>query len=398
MLSKHLNITYAYHFMSEAIIFFLIITPVLYLHYRFIPYYSYIIIAILLCMVSIFLSKQRVSYQLYLLIALPLLAVFYLFDYPHIVNVVITGVLIWRYINIRSRSMVDLNRENGYLILTLILTALAIMIVGDSQIIIYACLQVTMLIFGNILSHLAVLNKQDRHVFRWKTSTLILLPLTVGTILFIPLYHSGHLILFKLWDGFSLLIFILASTVGKILQLFENGQDGSELDEIEDGMPFIEDDQFNKNETESLIEVVAPYIFIAVILILMIIFVIFVFKLSKRFKQRKSPAFAVSVATYDQIDEKERGIQSVFASIKQKFSRPAHPVRRYVYDFERKMSHTDNHRRPFETVEEWLTRIGLDDDLTTYQKVRYGEEEVPDEDIKQLKNHLIALESASRSK
>ena len=81
MQNKHLNITYAYHFLSEAIILLLIATPILYLHYRWIPYWSYLMIILISCIVFSLLSRRTANYRAYLLVAIPLFIAFYLLHY-----------------------------------------------------------------------------------------------------------------------------------------------------------------------------------------------------------------------------------------------------------------------------------------------------------------------------
>src|SRR5699024_458814 len=138
MSKKHLNITYAYHFMSEAIIIFLFAIPILYLHYRWIPYWSYLFTVVLLSVLFSIMAKHLTNYSIYIIVGLLLVPIFYFLNYPLIVNLLFSGLLIWRYINVRSRSMIDLNRENGYIILSIILATLGVIIVRDSEIVIYA--------------------------------------------------------------------------------------------------------------------------------------------------------------------------------------------------------------------------------------------------------------------
>src|SRR5699024_4148394 len=108
-----------------------------------------------------------------------------------------------------------------------ILTTLGVIIGRDSEIIIYASLQIILLIFGNILSHLAVMKKQDRRQFDRKTILSILVPLIIGIVIFIPLFQLAKIISIQLWAGFRYLVFILASNIGRILQLFEQDESGS---------------------------------------------------------------------------------------------------------------------------------------------------------------------------
>src|SRR5699024_2148020 len=74
------------------------------------------------------------------------------------------------------------------------------------------------------------------------------------------------------------------------------------------------------------------------------------------------------------------------------FKKPEHPIRKLVFRFERKEEKYNKGRLPFETVGEWLKRIGMDDELSIYQQVRYGDvSKVKEADIEFLKKRLNVL-------
>src|SRR5699024_11374861 len=120
-----------------------------------------------------------------------------------------------------SRLIIYLKRENCYIILSIILATMGVIIVKDSEIVFYASTIIILLIFGNIFSHLAVINKRDRRQFDLKTTLYIIGPLMIGTIILIPFFQSGKFLLLKLWDSFRYLVYVLASNMGHVLQLFE---------------------------------------------------------------------------------------------------------------------------------------------------------------------------------
>src|SRR5699024_3416090 len=392
MQNKHLNITYAYHFLSEAIILLLIATPILYLHYRWIPYWSYLMIILISCIVFSLLSKRTANYRAYLLMAIPLFIAFYLLHYPFIVNVAFTCFLIWRYIDIRSRSMVDLNRENGYIILTIILTTIGVLIVRDGEIIIYASMQVIGLIFGNIYSHLAVIKREDRRRFDIKTTSYIIIPLFIGTVLLLPLFQSGKFLLFKLWDGFRYAVFIIASLVGNIIRLFEQDRSWSSITTEESGPP-SENPIYQKTETTSIIEILAPYALIGAGIVISGLIIFFAIKAYKKVKKPLRQLESSNLVTYSHVDDMITR-QNFLSTLKRRYTKPQDPIRRIVFDFERKAIRLEKGRKPFETIEEWLRRIGYNANLEIYQKARYGEEEVSNKEVNELKIELKKLESS----
>lgn len=388
MPNKHLNITYAYHFLSEAIILFLVAAPILYLEYRWVPYWSYLLVMIGSCLAFSLISKRTTNYGMYLLMVVPLFLAFFLFNYPYVVNIALSCLLTWRYMNIRKRSMVDLNRENGYIILTIILTTLGVIVIKDSELIIYASIQVISLIFGHIFSHLAVIRKQDRRQFDQKAIASILLPLVIGTIVFVPFFQSGKLILIELWAGFRYLVYILASSVGRIMQLFEHDRGWGDVANIEEGRPPSEGPYYQLNETESLIEIIAPYMIIGAGLVIAALIVILAVKVSKKVMKPIRQVEMPYVVSYSHPAEEAHHSENILSAFKKRFSRPRHPIRRDVFEFERKTAQWEKGRKPYETIEEWLKRIGVNGNLAIYQKVRYGEEDVTDGEARKLKMEL----------
>lgn len=397
MSNKHLNITYAYHFLSEAIIIFLIAIPILYLQYRWIPYWSYLFVVIFLCLVFSFLAKRTTNYSVYLVVGLVLLPIFYFLNYPLIVNLAFTALLIWRYINVRSRTMVDLNRENGYIIAAIILTTLGVLIVKDSEIIIYAATLVILLVFGNILSHLAVISKEDRRRFDRRSVAYILGPIILGTLIFIPFFHTGKFLLLKLWAGFRYLVYIFASSIGRVLQLFEQDRGWGDIVNIEESRPPIDDEVYQKLGAKSLIEILAPYAIIMVGLIVITVIVVLAIKLSKKVFKPLNQIPTADLVSYTSLSEETKEHHSLLDAFKKRFRKPSDPIRRYVYEFERRAIQHEYGRKPFETLEEWLKRMGLETNLEIYQKVRYGEEEVSKREGDKLKDELKHIESSLRS-
>lgn len=397
MSNKHLNITYAYHFLSEAIIIFLIAIPILYLHYRWIPYWSYLLVAIGLCLIFSFLAKRTINYSAYLIIALLLIPLFYFLNYPLIANLAFTSLLTWRYIDVRSRTMVELNRENGYIILTIILTTLGVIIVRDSEIVFYASVLVVILIFGNIFSHLAVINKEERRQFDQKSVAYILGPIIIGTIIFIPFFQSGKFLLLQLWKGFRYLVYLLASSIGRILQLFEQDRGWGDIAEIEQPVPPA-GEFYNELESESLIEVIAPYAIIIMGIIIATFIIIFAIKISKKVFKPIRQIPDANLVSYTHLSDDASESRNIFQVFRNRFRKPSNPIRRHVFEFEKRAVRLEYGRKPFETIEEWLKRIGFDTNLQVYQKVRYGGEEVSDQEADQLKVELKKLESTMNTK
>jgi hypothetical protein len=70
------------------------------------------------------------------------------------------------------------------------------------------------------------------------------------------------------------------------------------------------------------------------------------------------------------------------------FQQPHHPVRKLIYQFEKKTARAGKGRQPSETLEEWFWRIGLPVDGLVYEKVRYGHGTSNEQEVQQLKDEL----------
>jgi len=63
---------------------------------------------------------------------------------------------------------------------------------------------------------------------------------------------------------------------------------------------------------------------------------------------------------------------------------PRDPARKVIYQLDRKTKGQAQGRKPYETLQEWFQRIGLEADTHTYEQVRYGERRADKADIKRL--------------
>lgn len=70
-----------------------------------------------------------------------------------------------------------------------------------------------------------------------------------------------------------------------------------------------------------------------------------------------------------------------------------HPARKAVLHFEEFAKKQGLGRHSSETIEEWLTRIEVNTDIGIYQRVRYGDMEISEEELQQLKDELTEMET-----
>src|SRR5690625_2748588 len=99
MKNKHSNITYAYHFMSEAIIIFMIFLPIMYYHYQFVLYWTFLAVIIGICLLFSIYSKFTTKFSIYMLTVPALTGLFYVVGFPIELSIIFPVLMTWRYLN-----------------------------------------------------------------------------------------------------------------------------------------------------------------------------------------------------------------------------------------------------------------------------------------------------------
>ncbi|MFA1819120.1 hypothetical protein ACDX78_02755 [Virgibacillus oceani] len=389
MQNNHPNLTYAYHFLSETIILFLLVLP--FLHHRFIwvPYGSYILTAVVVCIVFSILAKFTVSYLWYILLAPFLFMAFYLLDYPLVLVILFTGVFIWRYIDIRNEEAI--NRENNYMLITLGLIVVNSILIQDSRIFIYPFILFAIVIFGYIISHLVVVPKGERKQFDKRLSVYFICLLAAGAGLLFLLYDGIRFIIVTSFQGILDTIASVIAGLAGLFSFFEPQEMEIMEEDPEAGGENPAAEYWDGTEGRSLIEVITPYVLMAVSLLIVIILVLWIWKNRysrfDKIKQNESVSYS----------SEELDLHSPSSSFSQwrnrLFNKPVHPVRKMVYQFERTAAKHQMGRRRSETIEAWLKRIGMVVDFNVYQKVRYADADVSESEAKELKEKIKKMEN-----
>src|SRR5699024_3342506 len=132
--NRHPVVTYAYHFLSEALIIFLIAIPIMHYNYEFVPYWAYFLTVIGFCLLFSLFTQRTTSYGVYIISAPLIIITFYLLQFPLELSVIFGVALTWRYINIRKETM--LSRESSYIRWALVLSTLDVILINDRELIV----------------------------------------------------------------------------------------------------------------------------------------------------------------------------------------------------------------------------------------------------------------------
>ncbi|MEC5424992.1 hypothetical protein QGM71_16005 [Virgibacillus sp. C22-A2] len=397
MQNNHPTFTYAYHFLSEAIIIFLIVLPIMHHSYEWVPYGSYLAMITGICIVYTAITRQSTNYFWYLLTIPFLFALFYLLNYPIMLAVLFPVLFVWRYIDIRKEEIIS--RENTYILITVILTAIISLLVNDTRIMLYPFLQFIILIIGYITSHLAVVHKMDRKQFNNKLPVYFIGVLAVGAGLFYLLFDVTRLAVLATWQGLLNLFGSALGGVANVLSFLDVQQRGWP-EQTREGEGFAGDGYWKELDEKSIIEMIAPYVLTILLITLIVFGVILVILLWKRrFNKKLDPTETDETISYSALDDKSKKKLFSLDSMKHFFKKPDHPIRKMVLEFERKAIKNKKGRKHYETIEDWFSRIGMNTDIAVYQKVRYGEiREISERDRNAFKEQLDEMKGRLEEK
>ncbi|MBP1969489.1 cytochrome c biogenesis protein CcdA [Virgibacillus natechei] len=383
MQNNHPTITYAYHFMSEAIIIFLLALPIMHFHYEWgPPYWSYLAIILLICFVFSVLTTYTKHYLWYIGLVPFMVGLFYVCDYPMVMSVSFSVLLTWRYSNIRQEGMIS--RENSYILFTIVLTTILLLWIEENRVLLYLFFQFILLVAGYISSHAAIVNKHERKQFDHRFWLYISLFLALGASVVFLLFDTVRYIITSIWNGITYLLGYGASMLAGFF---------GDIDyEAEQHPETIESVQYQE-ESElgtSILDGVATYIlsYLGITILIIGIVIVLVLMLHKRkFTALKQPEVNESVS-YSTLGEQTKGKAFAKSRLTSLFKRPKHPARKMVFQFERQAAQSNYGRLKFETIEEWLRRLGIHTQLAVYQKARYGDENVSDKELEELNEQL----------
>jgi hypothetical protein len=383
MPSKHPDFTYSYHFLSQAIIVFLLVMPFLHFLFEWVPYWSYLGVATVTAAVFFLYSRLEFAYGWYLASAPVIFGVFLLLGYPLVLSALFSALLVWRFIKIRKDEI--MHQENAYVLYTLFLTTAMFVIVRDTELFLLLGIQILILLFGYLLSHLlATSNKEENrsHVMFWLLIAGILAAVTMAVI---PLLNFGRMVIVQLWQGFINLVVWAISQLAAVFpdtELFSSA--GREVERLQMGLP----EEGSAEQVEPVYaDAATPDFLIWLFILAGVVVLYFVLRIFKRRFTVSPIAGSSDVVSYSKMyeEEKESFVKRLFRRTRKK---PDHPIRRLVFDFELLAGQHKKGRKNHETVEEWLQRTGLNVDMAVYQKVRYGHKDVTESESNELTNQL----------
>lgn len=399
MTLKQSIITYSYHFFSEALITFLAIVPFLHLYFHHVPYFAYFFMMIGFTIIFAFVNRWATHYATYLAVAPLLFVAFYFVQLPWMLSAILAFFFVWRYIQIRS--IVDHRREQSYIRWALIFSIINVFVVDDQWLVVYLFILFLVLIVGYMSRHLVAIPHKAGQTFNPLIWLYIVLGIVTSTGIIYFLFPAVRLFVGSLWQGFIHIIIFIGSTLVKfltLLNLFNFEPKDAEEEQVELGRAGSKNLEQLEIANLSIFEIIVKAIFWGVIALVAAYLLWRAYNFyQKRFRRVESVDSAVEI-THESIAGAKQNRKNIMQRMIERIRRgPRHPIRKLVYDAERKLAGTDFARQQHETVEDWLRRIGIDGKLATYQDVRYGDIEASQQATEQLQIELEKIENKRKN-
>lgn len=357
--------------------------------YHDLSFWNFYLVLIPSVIVFFGLSYFNIHRLSYLFVLFVMGGSFCLLNFPIGIALLFSALLTYRYYRIEKAE--TFYKEASYFAVALAIACLTYIWARNPDIYWVLFIQFITLFSGYYIKNLINVPSGDNKK-QYVAPFGYIFTIMVACGMLIMFLYSGVItrILGFVYQGFSYLY------VGSTASFAHYIDDTFTIEEFEPQMLGFEgDDGIFKSElgpstTDAVQNFFVVYLIITIALIAVL--VLFIHRIFKRKSGDKLES--VESEHYGQFVE-DMSRQSKYRSersIRSKFKKPKHPVRRLVYQFERKLSKTNFRRKRFETIEDWLLRIGADSELPVYQKVRYGLKEVDQAEVENLKHELRTLE------
>lgn len=310
---------------------------------------------------------------------------FFTVGYPLGLSIVFSILLTWRFFVIR-REMFR-NRENTYLLITLIFGSSSILFIKDEQILVFVCIQLINLLIGYSYHNISISSQLESPKQNKKLLPIIVCYFTFITASVLSVSDFLQDSSLKVWEVFQRTIsypFKLLSTLIPTLEV----DDVQEIQQERATGVSMEENELGSSIWNYVITYVVSYICIGILIMLIGLTMLIRFfrtKVDLHEEEKEQTVVTVQEPNYHKKKYKNSLVKRIL------FRTPLHPVRKLVYKIEKQANKHKKGRKKFETVEDWLGRIGLTISLNAYQKVRYGNLDINKKEMDSLQVEIEEL-------
>lgn len=396
------NIIFVYQTFGEAMLFFVLLFPLIQWTPVTLSYILYCIYVIVSIVLFFLIRKWSTGFSPYLISITAMVAIAYLGGASLLLGFIVGSFLAWRYY--RHETDPDLNHELSLILYTSILTFIMIFFFRSWDLV-YALITLYVVTWvGYAFSHYYNVEKTERKG-AGKSLFVLFLSLISSTSVVLLLFPFLRSWMGVLWSGISYTFLVgvngvltLLAKIGLDVSKIEPREEGS-LPEIETSSQERQEDLQRMNDSnQETIQKVAGAIetgsIVLIVVALLIAIVIFFFLRKRAAMDMETSSDALN---YQYYAHKEGDKKKTFSSFPFHRSRTEGWVRKQFRIFEHFAERNGYGRYSNESLEDWFHRIGLAIESTVlYQKVRYGgqtltadEKEQFELELKELRQKII---------
>lgn len=388
-----------YQYISEAILFYFLIVPIYYFMGRPLPFISYVGTILVTVILLGIVARFTTSYLPYLFyVPLTTIVLDRLVGYPIFVAIFIAAFLGWRFVKHQQEEGFD--NEFTILVFTIVIAIVESLVISDPYFFVMVVLQVIVLVFGHLLSHIvSVSSHSNGKPYKYTAVLLsVFVAITAGflwvyeglTMLFVGIIYVFSRILLGVLQGISY-VFSLTGLSGMMEGVFPDNLS----DKMKDAQEQMQQGSEKKLDTppyEGSEAVTNGMYWGALIVVLIIGVAIALYYIGKKMKVMNAEGNNNVIST-KWLGKREEGTKKSFTGFFRR--KPDHPIRQLFFDFERFAQKKGFGRKNYETIEDWFERLGVPEaNVEIYQKVRYGEVELSEEEVAKFKQDLKQLRVA----
>lgn len=406
MITANLTIVRIYQFLGEAFLFYLLLVPFYYFRDLPLPMISYIIAVVGTTIILVLFTRVTDTYIPFLIYVPVAVMFFVVMGYSLLIAITMAAFFSWRFI--RHLQEEGMDHEYRLITLGLFLVLIESLLITDFAMYLMVGLQVSVLIFGHMLSHVVSIKISNTNQKPFTQIGVI-----GGAFLLITgISYSAYNGLERMWDGgLTLLANIFSySMLGVVNFLGFLGVDLAAIGQLEK--------RIKENQQEEDMKMEKPEIpgkdkvqnagaenagetiywsFLSIIIVVAIIVAIILIR-KKVLEKRKDPESDEASMTSKWTTQEKSSLRDKISKF---FGRkPENPVRQLFFNFERFAQKKGFGRKNYETIEDWFGRLGVKDaNVEVYQKVRYGDEtSLTDQEVERFKHDLQQLRQSLLAK
>ena len=383
------NIGVYYLLIMEAIFGGLIISLFFSLQGKEVPLQAYFLIILTSCFTFVFLLEKfkDTGKWLFLLLILPsLLIVGNLLDFSFLLSLLISFLIFWRTLSNFYEQ--EKQNEGKWLLLTILLGIFVLFMTKSSSVIIISLMisQIFFILVGRFVKQWLELDalETEKRQFLIPFVTIILF-IVISGLLFTAGMNAIK------WLFFFILKMVVAVLVFIAMPFFNwaESQDWSvQIEKVlnNEGDIGFDFSPLDKEQTETII----PFDPMSIITILIILSIVFLFLYIYRRKKAKDRLLTIKNDSGFSDESSYLPETSPFFRIRKTLP-PSDQIRKEIFNFERYARKHHFGREHFESLSDWMKRIGLSNFEainSIYEKVRYGESVYTEKEAEDFKNDM----------